>query len=207
MKKRRFKRGRSKLPGSDVLDGHSTAEGPNGFNVTTSSLQLGNRFSRQLFTIKSDTDIVGGPAWPGSEPILLPEGSLGSRFRPGANQRQTKLHRSKGAPPRTVGYDRSTSKLPRRDSEEDYIIIPAFAREWSLFDLPFPVRLQHILTHHDCGYLGQLQGLRFSRILRWRNMGPVTLHKLINFIKSIQQGDMGQGLRPDLTHWPNGNMC
>lgn len=83
----------------------------------------------------------------------------------------------------------SEAKLPRRDSKEDYIVIPPTAREWALSDFPFSVRLQHILASRECRRLGDLHGLRFSRILRWRNVGGVTLRRLIAFIKSVQQGD------------------
>jgi hypothetical protein len=90
-------------------------------------------------------------------------------------------------------------KLPRRDSEEDCIVIPPAAREWELSFFSFPPRLKYILANHDCQRLGDLDGLRYSRILRWRNVGTRTLRKLIAFVKSVQHGDWGLGVEPDLT--------
>ena len=96
----------------------------------------------------------------------------------------------------------AAAKPPRRDSEEDYIVIPPAARAWDLSVFPFSTRLKNILANRECRRLGDLHGLRFSRILRWRNLGGVTLRTLIAFVKSVQQGDWGLGSSPDLTGWP-----
>lgn len=92
--------------------------------------------------------------------------------------------------------------MPRQDSEADYIVIPPTVREWSLSDFPFSTRLKNILASRVCARLGDLHGLRYSRILRWRNIGGVTLRELIAFVKIVQQGDLGLALEPDLSAWP-----
>lgn len=119
--------------------------------------------------------------------------------------RQTNFENPEGAARFAVEHScQGGARLPRPDSEEDYIVIPPMARDWELSDFPLSARLKNILAIYQCQRLGDLHGLRFSRVLRWRNVGRVTLRTLIAFLKSVQSGRWGVGLKPDPTAWPKG---
>jgi len=59
------------------------------------------------------------------------------------------------------------------------------------------------LGSRECRRLGDLHGLRYSRILRWRNVGGATLRTLMGFINSLPPGDWGLESKPNLTGWPS----
>lgn len=102
-----------------------------------------------------------------------------------------------------AGNDLETAfKLPHRDSEDDYVVIPPLGRAWDLSAIPLSTRLQNISASYGCRRLGDLPGLHCSRILRWRNLGITTVRTLMAFAKSVQQGDLGFGSEPDLSAWP-----
>jgi hypothetical protein len=96
------------------------------------------------------------------------------------------------------------TKIPRRDSAEDFIVIPPYAREWELAAFPLSARLKHSLAHRGCQRLGEFHGLRHTDLLRWRNIGVAILRKWLVFIHSVQQGDWGVGPKPSLAAWPPG---
>jgi hypothetical protein len=93
-------------------------------------------------------------------------------------------------------------KLPRRNSAEDYIVIPPAARDWELCAFPFSTRLQHVFAGRECRCWNDLNGLRFSGILRWRNVGRITAQQLMAVVHSVQQGDWGFGPKANLTDGP-----
>jgi hypothetical protein len=89
-------------------------------------------------------------------------------------------------------------KIPRRKSEEDVIVIPLSVREWELAEFKFSARLTNALGAMECRQVGQLHGLRYSEIWKWRNVGKLSLQELMAFVHAIQQGDWGLGPKPVL---------
>jgi hypothetical protein len=98
-------------------------------------------------------------------------------------------------PPVVGDFGAAQSKIPRPNSREDCIFVPASAREWKLASFPFPARLQNALGTQACLHLGDLHGLRISRVLRWRNLGLVGMQQLMVFIKGVQQRFTAADLR------------
>jgi hypothetical protein len=87
--------------------------------------------------------------------------------------------------------------LPRRHQPEDFIVVPPTARAWELSAFPLSTRLTYILAGRECRRLGDLHGLQYSEILKWRNVGQVTLRELMALIKSVQQGDWNRRFGAD----------
>jgi len=189
MKQRRsYKRKRTLQP-RDADHGQPMVDLPVVANLTTTSPQFWHEFRRPAFTPKP---VIGRG---------LVRAGFSSRFDNDVPGRQSNIAVQNSVPQQEIDLQ-SEYQLPRRDSEEDYIVIPPMACSWELSTFPFSTRLTNILATYEFQHLGDLHGLRFSRILRWRNMGAVTLWTLITFVKRVQQGDWGLGLKPNLAAWP-----
>jgi len=79
-------------------------------------------------------------------------------------------------------------EIPARGSQADLIFIPAFAREWEISRLALSSRLTNILGSYGCQRLGDLHGRRLSNLLKWRNLGKITLQELRATIQSLRPG-------------------
>jgi hypothetical protein len=139
-----------------------------------------------------ESGFKGKEAWPGG-PTALRSGEvwlLGGRF----SNKRTCTGGPKAASPLVRGI-----RMPRRKSCGDSIVIPLTAWEWNLSEIPFSARLRHLLHEMRCERLGSLHGLRYSQIIRYRNVGKITVRELIAFVNGVQQGDWGTGSKPEAT--------
>jgi hypothetical protein len=94
-------------------------------------------------------------------------------------------------------HTRGRVKLPLAGSMADYISIPAAARRFELSELPMSVRLKNVLGWKACRLLGDLDGVRFSELARWRNCGKVTVLELMGIVRCLQHGNWQSGKKPD----------
>ena len=86
--------------------------------------------------------------------------------------------------------------LPRPGSVADYIVIPAAAREMPVSSFAISARLQNILGWKECRVLGDLDGLRFSEVARWRYCGKTTVLELLGIVRCLQHGNWHAGNKP-----------
>ncbi len=78
--------------------------------------------------------------------------------------------------------------LPQRGCMADQIVIPVAVREMPISSFTLSMRLQNILGWKECRMLGDLNGLRFSEVARWRNCGKATLLELLGIVRCLQHG-------------------
>ena len=76
--------------------------------------------------------------------------------------------------------------LPRPGCMADKIAIPVAARAMPISSYAMSSRLQNVLGWKECRTLGDLEGLRFSEVGRWRNCGKRTLLELLGIIRCVQ---------------------
>jgi len=165
---------------------------------------LGDKSRQPVLRVVMVNQVTNARTWWPSEPKFGRAGCQPQRPATAGSWRPTsRVHPDR--PPRLARHDppHAGVKLPRRDSEDDYIVIPPPARAWELAVFPFSTRVKNILASRECRRLGDLHGVRYSRILRWRSVGGTTLKTLMAFIKSVQQGDWGLESKPNLTGWPS----
>ncbi len=122
----------------------------------------------------------------------------GRRFKPLAGLKLRPCGFSfQGVCPLESDHPRARVHLPLAGSMADYISIPAAARGLELSDLPMSLRLKNVLGWKACHVLGDLDGVRFSELARWRNCGKVTVLELMGIVRCLQHGNWHAGKRPD----------
>jgi hypothetical protein len=87
--------------------------------------------------------------------------------------------------------------MPWPGSVADYIVIPAVALEMPVSSFALSMRLQNVLGWKECRVMGDLDGLRFSEVARWRNCGKVTVRELLGIIRCLQHGNWKARPKPD----------
>jgi hypothetical protein len=86
--------------------------------------------------------------------------------------------------------------LPWPGSMADQIAIPLAVRKMPVSNFTMSVRLQNILGWKECRVMGDLDGLRFSELARWRNCGKRTLLELVGIIRCLQHANWNAHLMP-----------
>jgi hypothetical protein len=86
--------------------------------------------------------------------------------------------------------------LPRPGSMADQIVMPVAARPMPISSFAMSSRLEHLLGWKECRTLGDLNGLRFSEVARWRNCGRMTLLELLGIIRCLQHGNWDAHYKP-----------
>jgi hypothetical protein len=86
--------------------------------------------------------------------------------------------------------------LPRSGSMADYITIPVTARKMPVSNFAMSARLGNIMGWKKYSVLGDLEGLRFSEVARWRNCGKVAVLELLGIVRCLQYGNWTARVTP-----------
>jgi len=78
-------------------------------------------------------------------------------------------------------------KIPRVGSQQDRIVISKEARTWEITRYSISERLRHLLEWQNVRVFGDLNGLRYSRMVRWRGWGLQSLAELLSLVARVQQ--------------------
>jgi len=78
----------------------------------------------------------------------------------------------------------------------DHIAIPAAVREMPISNFILSMRLQNVLGWKECHMMGDLNGLRFSEMARWRNCGKATLLELLGIVRCLQHANWDTHYKP-----------
>lgn len=76
-------------------------------------------------------------------------------------------------------------------SQEVVVNVPDEAKDWLINQLPFSVRLRHMMQKLKCKVLGDLQGRAYKELSQLPNCGARTVFELRQFIGKIQRGEFG----------------
>jgi hypothetical protein len=123
-----------------------------------------------------------------NEQTSLKETVAGARTKPYIIlKRECCKYFETGICPMALEHREDLLRFPKPGSRQDIIIISKEARGWEISRYGISERLKHLLEWQNVRVFGDLHGLRYSRMNRWRGWGIHTIAELLAMVARVQE--------------------